>query len=110
MSSNPETGDPALPGSGVKRKSGKQSGSSKSKTKKHKKTIVGKDYLPTDRPSPPVLPALNLAVRPDLELKSSTGVKLLKTKTVTPHHQANLNDESAFLYYIYYSSLISFLC
>lgn len=100
MSSNQEPGDPALPGSGVKRKSGKQSGSHKSKTKKHKKTIVGKDFLPTDRPSPPVLPALNLAVRPDLELKSSTGVKLLKTKTVTPHHQANLNDESTLQFII----------
>ena len=91
-----DTGEPALAGSGVpqKKRSSKSKGSSGGKKKKQKSGFVGPDFLPTDRPTPPVLSAMNLAVRPDLEAKSSTGVKLLKTKTVTPHHQTNINDES----------------
>jgi hypothetical protein len=91
-----DTGEPALAGSGVpqKKRSSKSKGSSGGQKKKQKSGFVGPDFLPTDRPTPPVLSAMNLAVRPDLEAKSSTGVKLLKTKTVTPHHQTNINDES----------------
>jgi hypothetical protein len=97
-----EAGEPALVGSGVPQKKHsssekKSKGSSGGKKKKQKMTksgFVRPDFLPTDRPSPPVLSAMNLAVRPDLEAKSSTGVKLLKTKTVTPHHQTNINDKS----------------
>ena len=91
------TSEPALPGSGIK----KSSFGKKKKTKlAKKKLITGVDYLPTDRPPPPVLPSMNLAVRPDLELKSSTGVKLLKTKTVRPYHQANINDETTLQFII----------
>jgi hypothetical protein len=102
--SAPESGDPAIPGSGIKSKSSSKTstkhGSSKKKKSKSSKTVAGTDFLPTDRPHPPVLAAMNLAVRPDLEIKSSTGVKLLKTKTVTPHHQTNINDESTLQFII----------
>jgi hypothetical protein len=77
-----DMGEPALAGSGVpqKKRSSKSKGSSGGKKKKQKSGFVGPDFLPTDRPTPPVLSAMNLAVRPDLEAKSSTGVKLLKTR------------------------------
>lgn len=79
---------PAIPGSGVK--SGKKH-KSKGSSKKQK---TAEEYKPTDKPAPPILPSLNLAVRPDLEAKSSTGVKLLKTKIAKPYHQSNINNES----------------
>ena len=82
----------ALPGSGAPKKKKKISDAGSKKTKTG--AITDSDFQPTDRPTIPILSSLNLAVRPDLEAKSMTGVKLLKKNTVVPHHQSDLNNES----------------
>ena len=86
------SGSPSIPGSGVKPPKKRKQDSGKEKISKSSKEDG--EFQPTDKPSPPILPSLNLAIRPDLEAKSSTGVKLLKTKIAHPYHQSNINTES----------------
>ena len=95
MADQPQSQARAIPGSGTVKKKKKIVTADGGGTKKAKSGAITEPvFQPTDRPSLPVLTSLNLAVRPDLEAKSPTGVKLLKKNTTVPHHQSDLNNES----------------